>query len=229
MIGKSDDATVYLFRTGIGPQKAFEACQLALGNQEWDLVISSGFAGALNSSPVGALVIADQVYMDPSSPLSHQSTLQVLCDEVFREEAMKVGRSIHAHTTVGRVVTVPVIVGRAVEKQKLAQRTGAIALDMESAMVGAVAQNRGLPFVMVRSISDTIDEDLPLDFNLFTAPFNWIRGLTTVLTSPKCWSGLVRLRTQMVQASSQTTKFFLEYLIRLERLESLRVRESSLG
>ena len=100
---------------------------------------------------------------------------------------------------------------------------------MESAVVGAAAQNRGLPFVMIRCVSDVVDEDLPLDFNLFTTPFKWIRGLTAVLTTPKSWSGLVRLRTQMTQASSQITKFFQEYLVHLERLRSLRVRETTLG
>jgi nucleoside phosphorylase len=39
-------------------------------------------------------------------------------------------------------------------------------VDMESTAVADVCASRGLPFLIARSITDLLDEDLPLDFNL---------------------------------------------------------------
>ena len=97
----------------------------------------------------------------------------------------------------GPVVSLPTVVCRAVEKQNLSRLTGAVALDMESAAIGQVAQSQGVPFAVVRTVSDVAGEDLPLDFNAFLKPWGWMRGIGAMISDP---SSLMRSQ------SAQTTK-----------------------
>jgi nucleoside phosphorylase len=53
------------------------------------------------------------------------------------------------------------IVATAVEKRLLSERTGALAVDMESHVAARVALRRQLPFAALRVISDRAEDDLP--------------------------------------------------------------------
>lgn len=53
------------------------------------------------------------------------------------------------------------------EKRHLRERTGAIAAEMEAAAVKKIAESWCVPFYCIRAVSDTANEDMPLDFNLY--------------------------------------------------------------
>jgi adenosylhomocysteine nucleosidase len=53
------------------------------------------------------------------------------------------------------------------EKAGLRAKTGAAAVDMESAAVAQKAHEWQVPFRSVRAVSDMASEDMPLDFNLY--------------------------------------------------------------
>lgn len=61
----------------------------------------------------------------------------------------------------GTVAGVDAIVARAVDKAALHRATGALAADMESHAVAAVAAEHGLPFAVVRAIADPAARTLP--------------------------------------------------------------------
>jgi hopanoid-associated phosphorylase len=69
--------------------------------------------------------------------------------------------SLLAAAVRGTILTTPVAVDSVGEKAALFSRTGAVAVDMESAAIAKVAADRGLPFVAVRVIVDTARDVLP--------------------------------------------------------------------
>jgi len=67
--------------------------------------------------------------------------------------------------TSGNLLSVDRVAVTAEEKRSLFEQSGALAIEMESAAVKEVADGWRVPFYSVRSVSDTAEENLPLDFN----------------------------------------------------------------
>jgi len=67
----------------------------------------------------------------------------------------------------GRLLCADRVAVTAREKRELREKTGAAAVDMESAAVAKKAAEWGVPFQAIRVVSDTAHEDMPLDFNLY--------------------------------------------------------------
>lgn len=63
--------------------------------------------------------------------------------------------------TVGTILGADAIIASVAEKRDLFARTGAIAVDMESHIAARVAARHGLPFAIIRTISDSADQALP--------------------------------------------------------------------
>jgi adenosylhomocysteine nucleosidase len=103
------------------------------------------------------------------------------------------------------------VVWQALEKRRLQGLTDAVGLDMESAALAAVAQERDLPMAIVRTVSDLADEDLPLDFNLFLRPTGWLNGMQSLMSRPSSLGGLNRLRKQSRVAAARLTEWFQRY------------------
>jgi adenosylhomocysteine nucleosidase len=74
--------------------------------------------------------------------------------------ALAPGLRVGDVVTSPRIVTVDHLVADPADKHQLAERTGAEAVDMESAAVEEVCAARGVPFLAVRVVSDTADTAL---------------------------------------------------------------------
>jgi len=82
------------------------------------------------------------------------------------------------------------------EKRELGAATGAIAVDMESAAIAAVAAAHGLPFLAVRTIADPLSMRLPEAVTVALNPRGDVRLgtlLSHVLQNPPEMFELVRL------------------------------------
>jgi hopanoid-associated phosphorylase len=124
------------------------AAQLAVKAQQAAGIVSFGMAGALAPElRLGQWVIADRL----------AGAFECSCDPSWVAALAKClpGASVGAAYCDGRLIADPV------EKRALNKSRGALTADMESHIVGQAASRAGLPFVVLRCISDEAEARLP--------------------------------------------------------------------
>jgi len=129
---------------GVGRANAARAAENLAAAHQLTALISFGFAGAL----VPELRVGD-----------------VVVDTCVPEWQALVKGPAGRRSRLGRIVTVDRVVRDAAARRQLARETGALAVDMESDAVAAVAAARGLPFAAIRGITDTVHRDLVIDYD----------------------------------------------------------------
>lgn len=146
-------------------------------------LISIGIAGALDPAlKVGDAVIASRVTA---------SDEQWSADKGWRERLAVALPGVRQEAIAGadRMIIEPA------DKLALRQATGAACVDMESHVTAAVAQRRGLPFAVVRIISDASHRALPKAVQVGMKPDGGM-DLAAVLRSlagdPRQLPGLIR-------------------------------------
>ncbi len=179
---------------GAGPQSARGAAEGLLHRDVRGLV-SFGIAGALDPGlRSGALVV-------PETVMSEDGTAWP-CDRAWvRQFTDMLSPAIAA--SPASVVSVSRIAATPGAKSKLASRTGAAAVDMESAAVAAVAAENALPFLAVRAIADGATDALPqiaLDATRADGSIDVMHTLRALALAPWQLPGLIRVARQTSQA-----------------------------
>jgi adenosylhomocysteine nucleosidase len=144
-------------QSGIGYQRAAAATRLLMHRFTPQALISFGFAGGLlpevapGTLIVGAQLVHEGQPRDTPLEANHELVEQFVA--AAREERLLVrpGRLITAHHLIADIPS----------KAALARKSGACAVDMETAGVAELAHAAGLAWVAVRAVVDTADEDLP--------------------------------------------------------------------
>ena len=137
----------------MGPHNALRAAErlLACGV---DGLANWGVAGALDESLApGDIVVPECIRHAPD-------------DQGFATDAATCDRIVAACSATlpvrrGALWSSSAPVTSRADKRALAERSGAIAVDMEAAAVAAVAARAGLPFVAVKAICDPLGRELP--------------------------------------------------------------------
>lgn len=202
---------VALVRTGVGAARASQAARAALSSLSIRAMLSVGYAGALREGmDVGHLVVGERVMFFESG-----------AGDFYESDARLVGLAgppgDAGGLRRGTLLTVPRVVERSSEKRDLAARSGALALDMESAAVARAAAGAKVPFLCIRVVSDRLDEDLA-GLSRFLAPdgsLRVFRGLLYAFSRPSVLGRLWRLGVNTEAASRRLGRFVHEYLHRL--------------
>ena len=204
-IGQQAEGPYWLVHTGIGPESAKAAANAVLNRQPMALAISTGFAGALVPAAIGDVIVGISVSSGWFNGAWNQMAQPISCDAAAISTMRAVVARLGLTVRVGSVVSLSSVVCRASEKRAIGRLTGAVALDMESAALGMVAKEHGVPFMVFRTVSDLAGEDLPVDFNLFLKPSGWVRCFGALMSHPSSLIGLNRLRRQSRLAADRLT------------------------
>jgi 4-hydroxy-3-methylbut-2-enyl diphosphate reductase len=139
---------VEIARSGVGPRRARRAAA-ALAHRPAAAVAVAGFAGALaDGLKPGQLVVASEL-------LGASGAVLARCDGAGLIGGVLARAGLEVR--VGPIVSVRAPVAGAARRRALA-RTGALAVDMESAWLAAAAAGR--PFAVVRAVLDTPTREL---------------------------------------------------------------------
>ncbi len=140
--GKIGDREVDVLHTGVGEKVCRQRLGKFLENQQFDFLISTGFAGALNDElQVGDLLLARNF-----------STLDL-------NEKRSFFSSLPIH--MADLLTAPALVDSNAERTEIARNSGAAAVDMETEFIARACAEHGIPLLSLRVITDTPREPFP--------------------------------------------------------------------
>ncbi len=171
---------------GVGPERAARGAEAFIESGARGLV-SFGVAGGLvAAAPAGAIVLADAV-VDGDQ---HYCT-----DTVWRDQ-IRVSIPDTCHVISGTLAGTNQMVLTPYGKQGLHRCSSAVACDMESHVVARVAVRHGLPFIVIRAISDPHDRFVPPWLQRCLTPGGDLRIrslLWHVILRPGSWQNLAGL------------------------------------
>ena len=140
--GKINNHLVEIFHTGVGEKVCRQRMARFLQDRQLDCLISAGFAGAIDDQlRVGDLLLARNF-----STADLSGTLDSLAN-----------LPIH----FANLLTVPSMIDSSEERSRIAQTTGAVAVDMETEFIARSCAEHGVPLLSLRVISDTPRQPLP--------------------------------------------------------------------
>lgn len=145
-------------------------------------IVNTGVAGSLNNIlDIGDLVIStDAMYHDfdchpvnDNYAVGQVPGLPVLAfpaDETLISLAFAAAESVQpGRNHKGRIASGDQFISSARQKEYIVKHTGAICTEMEGAAISHAAWRNGIPFVVIRAISDKADASAEMDYPTFEA------------------------------------------------------------
>ncbi|HEY4257985.1 MAG TPA: hypothetical protein VGM66_12285 [Candidatus Udaeobacter sp.] len=193
--GKIDDQGVEVLHTGVGEKVCRQRVERFLQDQQFDLLISTGFAGALNDElQAGDLLLAKNF-----------STIDL-------NESRSFFSSFPIHTA--DLLTVAGLIDSSEERNRIARASGAAAVDMETEFIARACAEHGVPLLSLRVVSDTPRKPFPAPMKVL---FDMERQRTDyrqlslyVLKNPATLWRLIRFGIQVAHARKALTKAIVD-------------------
>ena len=166
---------VILLRSGMGKVSAAIGAQMMISRFRPDLVINTGCAGALSGQlGIGDMVVSDRVAewdldLTPIGyPMGYIDALKCVEMQASAELADRIRPFMKGHVMRGLIVSGDQFVSAPAQRQHILHSfPDALCTEMEGAAIGQVCCQNGVPFCVLRAISDTADGSSGVDFAAF--------------------------------------------------------------
>jgi adenosylhomocysteine nucleosidase len=234
---------VVVAATGWGPEAAAAGARWLVREFRPAAIVAAGYAGGLRPGlDAGAIVIAEDVIaiavgaanaegapnddghdgrtgpQATTSPPGGSPSL-IRCDEGLVRIARLSAQQARVPYAVGPMATTWNILCAASQKRGLGGRSGALAVDLETWHVGRAASEAGIPFLAVRTIVDTVDDDLPgfvEHLGPGPRPPATVPALRYLLRRPGSLRGIIRTGRAAGRARRTLAAFLEEFASRWE-------------
>ena len=176
--GKLENLDVVVVQCGVGKVNAAICAQILCDLFEVTHIVNTGIAGSLCADlDIGDLVISlDAMYHDvdavhfgyPYGKIPGMDTTEFPADKQLMEYAFTAAEAVNpGHTKVGRVASGDQFVAEKALKEKIISVTQGLCTEMEGAAIAQTAYRNGVPFVILRAISDKADDSAEMDYPTF--------------------------------------------------------------
>jgi len=203
---------VTLAETGVGTVRAANAARNIIRLTAPDIVISTGFCGAVKPGlRRGDIVLAERI-------LTYSTALQpstVSLDRTLLDILGSPGKIMY---NAGTFITTQEMVAKHRIAALLGDQYPNPVLEMESHAVAEVCSSSGIPFAAIRAISDTADQDpQPVCSKVFSEDMeiSMLKLIKAVVTAPQTTRELLRLYIDTETAGrslAEAVEFSLERL-----------------
>ena len=179
--GKLQGKEAVVVRSGIGKVNAGICTQILADDFQVDCVINTGIAGSLNAQiDIGDIVLSSDALqhdMDATGFGYEMSVIPRMPVSVFQadghliEVAKQACRKVNPDikTFVGRVVSGDQFISSKEKKNWLEEQFHGFCTEMEGAAIAQAAYLNGIPFLIIRAISDKADDSAGMDYSVFEA------------------------------------------------------------
>ncbi|MGI2257817.1 5'-methylthioadenosine/adenosylhomocysteine nucleosidase [Shewanella sp. GXUN23E] len=176
--GKLNGKDVVVTRSGIGKVAASIATTLLIEKYQPDYVINTGSAGGfVDSLEIGDIVISSEVRHHDVDVTAFGYEIGQMAQQpaAFLPDAKLVAAANQAIASLGEVKAIEGLIctgdsficDPARTKVMLEHFPTMAACEMEGAAIAQVCHQFGVPFVVIRSLSDNANNDSPVDFDSY--------------------------------------------------------------
>ena len=176
--GKLEGLDVVVVQCGVGKVNAAMCTQSLCDCFGVTHLVNTGIAGSLCADlDIADLVVSkDAMYHDfdcvhfgyEMGRVPGMDVTAFPADEKMAALAFAAAEKVNpGHTKVGRVASGDLFVAERKAKERIIERTGALCTEMEGAAIAHTAYRNGVPFVVIRAISDKADDSAEMDYPTF--------------------------------------------------------------
>ena len=171
--GTISDKNVVLVEAGVGKVNAARVTQILIDNFKVEGIINVGSAGSCNDElEIGDIVIGKKLVQHDFdiTAFNHPKGyipkvgVYVECDRYLRELAFNIKKD---NVYDGTIATGDMFCTDIELSKKIKDEFNAVAVEMEGASIGMTSYLSGIPFLVIRSISDVIGKDNLITYDKF--------------------------------------------------------------